>query len=74
MHQRLDNVGFIGTENIIASNRWREGFSDVKRENFSFSKTAIFASLFASKSSSGVACGFATDYFFVHFSLERLHH
>src|SRR5262245_48892154 len=24
---RLDNVGFIGTENIIGSNRWRQGFS-----------------------------------------------
>src|SRR6516165_9606588 len=39
MHQWLDNVGFIGTENIIGSNRCRERFSDFEtRKLFLFRK------------------------------------
>ena len=39
---RLDNVGFIGTENIIGSNRWREGFSDFEtRKLFLFENRYI---------------------------------
>ena len=46
---RLDNVGFIGTENIIGSNRWREGFSDFEtRKGFLFENRYICI-LFASK-------------------------
>src|SRR6516162_4314407 len=38
----LDNVGFIGTENIIGSNRWREGFSDFEtRKLFLFENRYI---------------------------------
>ena len=39
---RLDNVDFIGTENIIGSNRWREGFSDLEtRKLFLFENRYI---------------------------------
>jgi len=39
MHQWLDNVGFIGTENIVGSNRCRERFSDFEtRKLFLFRK------------------------------------
>ena len=70
----LDNVGFIGTENIIGSNRWREGFSDSEtRKLFLFGNRYICIPVWQ-QSSSGTACGFATEYFSVHFSLERLHH
>src|SRR5262245_2373132 len=72
MHQGLENVGFIGTENIIGSNRWREGFSDFEtRKLFLFENRYICIPV-CQQSSSGTACGSATDYFFVHFSLERL--
>src|SRR6516165_4269434 len=74
MHQGLDKVCFRGTENIIGSNRWREGFSDCEtRKLFLFENRYICIPV-CQQSSSGTACGSVTDYFFVYFSLERLHH
>jgi len=57
MHQRLDNVGFIGTENIIGSNRWRERFSDFETQKLFLFENRYICIPVCKQSSSGTACG-----------------
>ena len=57
MHQWLDNVGFIGTENIIGSNRWRERFSDFETQKLFLFENRYICIPVCQQSSSGTACG-----------------
>ena len=57
MHQGLDNVGFIGTENIIGSNRWRERFSDFETQKLFLFENRYICIPVCQQSSSGTACG-----------------
>jgi len=57
MHQGLDNVGFIGTENIIGSNRWRERFSDFETQKLFLFENRYICIPVCQQGSSDTACG-----------------